>query len=94
MDYSPFQFCGTAGRQYPTGIALPRISHYDFWAIEWGYRRFYQFKTPEEELPFLNQWTIDHVKNPFLRFNGRAESGLNDPRAHVRGPWCQSDGNL
>lgn len=81
MDYSRFNFVAQPEDNIPQELLCPRISHYDFWAIEWGYRRFYQFKTPEEELPFLNQWTIDHVKNPFLRFNGGAESGLNDPRA-------------
>jgi hypothetical protein len=81
MDYSRFNFVVQPEDNMPRELLFPRISHYDYWAIEWGYRRFYQFADAEEEIPYLNKWVIEKTKDPYVRFNGGAESGLNDPRA-------------
>jgi len=83
MDYSRFNFVVQPEDNVPRELLFPRISHYDYWAIEWGYRRFYQFADAREEIPYLNGWVIEQTKDPFLRFNGGAESGLNDPRAQA-----------
>lgn len=81
MDYSRFNFVVQPEDNVPRDLLFPRISHYDYWAIEWGYRRFYQFADAHEEIPYLNQWVIEKTRDPYLRFNGGSESGLNDPRA-------------
>ena len=81
MDYSRFNFVVQPEDNVPRDLLFPRLSHYDFWAIEWGYRRFYQFADADQEIPYLNQWVIEKTGNPYLRFNGGSESGLNDPRA-------------
>jgi hypothetical protein len=83
MDYSRFNFVVQPGDNIPTDLLYPRLSHYDYWAIEWGYRRFYQFAQAQQEIPYLNQWVIEKTGDPYLRFNGGAESGLNDPRAQA-----------
>lgn len=83
MDYSRFNFVVQPGDNIPTDLLYPRLSHYDYWAIEWGYRRFYQFAQVQQEIPYLNQWVIEKTGDPYLRFNGGAESGLNDPRAQA-----------
>jgi len=83
MDYSRFNFVVQPEDNVPQNLLFPRISHYDYWAIEWGYRRFYQFAEAEEEIPFLNKWVIEKTQDPYLRFNGGAESRLNDPRAQA-----------
>ncbi|MCZ2416913.1 MAG: zinc-dependent metalloprotease, partial [Burkholderiales bacterium] len=81
MDYSRFNFVVQPEDNVSRELLFPRLSHYDNWAIEWGYRRLYQFADVQEEIPYLNQWVIEKTKDPYLRFNGGSESGLNDPRA-------------
>ena len=81
MDYSRFNFVVQPGDNVPQELLFPRISHYDYWAIEWGYKRFYQFADGWEEIPYLNKWVIEKTANPYLKFNGGSESGLDDPRA-------------
>lgn len=81
MDYSRFNFVVQPEDNIPYDLLFPKISHYDYWAIEWGYRRFYQFADARQEIPYLNRWVIEKTANPYLRFNGGSEMGLNDPRA-------------
>ena len=83
MDYSRFNFVAQPEDNIPQELLFPRISHYDYWAIEWGYRRFYQFADAQAEKPYLNKWVIEQTKNPYHRFNGGYESGHSDPRAQA-----------
>lgn len=78
MDYSRFNYVAQPEDNIPRELLFPRLSHYDDWAIEWGYRRYYQFDTPEEELPYLNEITTEKLKNPYYRFG--TETSSNDPR--------------
>src|SRR4029078_11150413 len=56
MDYARFNYVAQPEDNIsPVGL-FPRIGDYDKWAIEWGCRRFYEFKTPEAEKGKLNQW--------------------------------------
>jgi hypothetical protein len=63
MDYARFNYVaqpedGLSGEQLQG-----RIGDYDKWAIEWGYRRFYEFNSPEAEKGKLNQWTREKLKD-------------------------------
>ncbi len=78
MDYSRFNYVAQPEDNIPRELLFPRLSHYDDWAIEWGYRRYYQFDTPEEELSYLNEITTEKLKNPYYRFG--TETSANDPR--------------
>lgn len=78
MDYSRFNYVAQPEDNIPRELLFPRLSHYDEWAIEWGYRRYYQFSTPEEELPYLNEITTAKLENPYYRFG--TETSSNDPR--------------
>lgn len=78
MDYSRFNYVAQPQDNIPRELLFPRLSHYDEWAIEWGYRRYYQFDTPEEELPYLNELTTRKLENPYYRFG--TETSANDPR--------------
>lgn len=78
MDYSRFNFVAQPGDNIPQELLFPRISHYDEWAIEWGYRLLPQYNDPEAELTYINNWIIEKTKNPYYRFG--TESSSNDPR--------------
>lgn len=78
MDYARFNYVAQPEDQVGEKGIFPRIGDYDDWAIEWGYRRFYDFKTPEAEKSHLNQWVISKTNNPRLLFG--TESDQFDPR--------------
>lgn len=78
MDYARFNYVAQPEDRIPDSGIMPRIGDYDDWAIEWGYRRFYQFDSPEKEKEYLNKWVMDKMKNPRLWFG--TESNPFDPR--------------
>lgn len=78
MDYARFNYVAQPGDNIPRELLFPRINHYDNWAIEWGYRLFPEIDDPEKELPKINQWVIEKIKNPLYQFG--TESSQSDPR--------------
>src|SRR5690606_36110490 len=58
---------------------MARIGDYDKWAIEWGYRRFMQYDSPDAEKEHLNKWVIEKLKDNRLWFG--TESNIDDPRS-------------
>ncbi len=78
MDYARFNYVAQPEDNITEKGIYPRIGDYDNWAIEWGYRRFFDLKTPDSEKSKLNQWVIDKTKNPRLLFG--TESDTFDPR--------------
>ena len=78
MDYARFNYVAQPGDNIPRELLFPRINYYDNWAIEWGYRRFPEIDDPEKELPKVNQWIIEKIKNPLYQFG--TESSQSDPR--------------
>jgi hypothetical protein len=66
------------GDNIPRELLFPRISTYDNWAIEWGYRRFYEYDDPKKELPMINKWIMEKTADPLYFFG--TESSPNDPR--------------
>jgi len=78
MDYSRFNFVAQPEDRIPRELLFPRLSHYDNWAIEWGYRRFPTIDNPVNELPKLNKWIIEKTQDK--RFFFGTESSANDPR--------------
>ncbi len=79
MDYSRFNYVVQPEDNISPKLQYPRINDYDVWAIEWGYRRFLDLKTPESEADKLNQWIIEKNENPRLWFG--TETNPNDPRS-------------
>lgn len=64
---------------------IPKISAYDFFATEWGYKPIPSAATPEAEKPYLNKLAEQQVANPMLRFGdansedpGRQSEDLGD----------------
>jgi len=79
MDYARFNYVAQPEDGITQKGIFPRIGEYDTWAIEWGYRWYPQFKTPKEEVPFLNKLIIDSLaKNKRLYYGNEFSS--YDPR--------------
>ncbi len=79
MDYARFNYVAQPEDNIGRSGLFPRIGDYDKWAIEWGYRWYPQFKTPEEEVPYLQGITTERLKNKRLWFG--TETNPDDPRS-------------
>ena len=82
MDYARFNYVAQPEDNISQTGLFPRIGDYDKWAIEWGYRLFPEFKSPDEETAKLNSWTIEKLKNQRLWW-GDGEGNRDDPRSQT-----------
>lgn len=80
MDYARFNYVAQPEDGISEKGIFPRIGAYDKWAIEYGYRWFPQFKTPEAETPYLNNWIVNSMKRNKQLFFGYEMLAL-DPRS-------------
>jgi hypothetical protein len=80
MDYARFNYVAQPEDKISQAGLFPRIGVYDLWAIEWGYRWFPEFKTPEEETAYLNKWIISKLSADKRLWFG-TESSSDDPRS-------------
>jgi hypothetical protein len=79
MDYARFNYVAQPEDNIGQQGLFPRIGAYDKWAIEWGYRWFPEYKSPEDERGKLNQWIIEKTSgNKYLWFGH--ERLPDDPR--------------
>lgn len=79
MDYARFNYVAQPEDGIsPIGL-FPRIGDYDKWAIEWGYRWFPDTVRSEDEVPILNQLTIEKLKDNRYWFG--TETNPDDPRS-------------
>ena len=66
MDYARFNY---VAQPEDKGVSLmPDVGPYDKYAIMWGYRPILDAKSPEAELPTLNQWILDKKGDPVYRY--------------------------
>ncbi len=79
MDYARFNYVAQPEDNISRNGLMARIGDYDKWAIEWGYKLFPQYKTPEAEQEHLNKWVIEKLKDRRLWFG--TESNPDDPRS-------------
>jgi len=80
MDYARFNY---VAQPEDEGAGLhPRIGPYDKWSIEFGYRRFPDADTPEEERSILNDMIKERADDPYYRY-GRQQRGVVDPSAQT-----------
>jgi hypothetical protein len=64
-----------------------RMGEWDRFAVLWGYRPIPEARTPQEELPTLNQWITERAHLPWFRF-GSAQFGMDvewDPHRMTEG---------
>jgi hypothetical protein len=81
MDYARFNYVAQPEDNIGRAGLFPRVGDYDHWAIEWGYRRFMEFNSPEAEKAHLNKWVIEKLKNKRLWFG--TETNPDDPRSQA-----------
>ncbi|MBI3140111.1 MAG: zinc-dependent metalloprotease [Sphingobacteriales bacterium] len=79
MDYARFNYVAQPEDNISRKGLFPRIGDYDNWAIEWGYRRFMEYKDADAEKTYLNKWVIEKLKNHRLWW-GDGESFGDDAR--------------
>lgn len=79
MDYARFNYVAQPEDNISTAGLFPRIGDYDKWAIEWGYRLFPEYKSPDAEQSKLNAWVIEKLKDNRLWFG--TETNPDDPRS-------------
>lgn len=79
MDYARFNYVAQPEDNISTAGLFPRIGDYDKWAIEWGYRQFPAYKSPDAEQAKLNSWVIEKLKDNRLWFG--TETNPDDPRS-------------
>ncbi|MBN8864565.1 MAG: zinc-dependent metalloprotease [Sphingobacteriales bacterium] len=79
MDYARFNYVAQPEDNISRIGLFPRIGDYDKWAIEWGYKRFMQFKNEDEEKTYVNNWVIERLKDNRLWFG--TETNPDDPRS-------------
>jgi hypothetical protein len=82
MDYARFNYVAQPEDGLSGEELQGRIGDYDRWGIEWGYRLFPEFKSPEAEKGKLNQWTREKLKDRRLWW-GDGESNQDDPRSQT-----------
>lgn len=82
MDYARFNYVAQPEDGLSGEELQARIGDYDRWAIEWGYRLFPEFKSPEAEKGKINQWTREKLKDRRLWW-GDGESNQDDPRSQT-----------
>ena len=79
MDYARFNYVAQPEDNVGSKGIFPRIGDYDDWAIDWGYRMFAEYKSPEAEKTAMNKLVMEKMKNKRLWF-GDGESNRDDPR--------------
>lgn len=79
MDYARFNYVAQPEDNISHAGIFPRIGMYDKWAIEFGYRWMPEYKTAEEEEPYLNKWILEKLKED-KRYTFGTETDRDDPR--------------
>ena len=79
MDYARFNYVAQPEDNVSRSGIFPRIGMYDKWAIEWGYRWMPEYETAEAEIPHLNKWIIEKLRED-KRYTFGTELDRNDPR--------------
>ncbi len=79
MDYARFNYVAQPEDNISQVGLFPRIGDYDKWAIEWGYKLFPEYGSPEAEKARLNNWVIEKLKDKRLWFG--SELNPDDPRS-------------
>lgn len=70
MDYARYNYVAQPGDKNIRFIR--KMGPYDHYAINWGYRKIPNVKSPEEEVKTLDTWISDKANNPIYRFGGES----------------------
>jgi hypothetical protein len=78
MDYARFNYVAQPEDSIKEPGLFMRIGIYDNWAIQWGYSYLPDFKTAQDEVPYLNKLVINKLAED-KRYTFGGETG-DDPR--------------
>lgn len=81
MDYARFNYVAQPEDSVSPRGLISRIGEYDLWAIEWGYRWYPDFDSPEEEMAMLNKLVTAKQEERSLWFG--SELSTDDPRTQT-----------
>ncbi len=79
MDYARFNYVAQPEDHIGSSGIYPRIGVYDKWAVEWGYKNFYNGKRQIENADMLAKITTQRLTDRRLWFGGEGKEG--DPRS-------------
>ena len=79
MDYARFNYVAQPEDNITDAGLFPRIGIYDNWSIQWGYSYLPDFKTPQDEVPFMHKWVMKMLAED-KRYTFGTETDGNDPR--------------
>jgi len=79
MDYSRFNYVAQPEDSIPVELLVPQIGPYDRFAVMWGHKPIPGARTPDDELPVLDQWARMQDTIPWLRYE--TPGAPNDPGA-------------
>ncbi len=82
MDYARQNYVAQPGDGLVGDDFLRQIGPYDHYVINWGYRVLPEARTPEDELPILDRWILEHAGDPVYRFLAGPDM-VADPRAQT-----------
>lgn len=84
MDYARFNFIAQEG-DYERGVKLtpPEIGVYDEYVIKWLYTPIFTAKTSKEEVPVLENWITEQIKDPMFRYGRQQIYTRFDPSAQT-----------
>ena len=83
MSYAPYNYVAQPEDGVAVKDLIPRIGPYDYFAVQWGYKPISNTITPVEEIPVLDRWAAEQIKNPWLAYDGDSDfdsfNDINDP---------------
>ncbi|WP_439131352.1 zinc-dependent metalloprotease [Polaribacter sp.] len=79
MDYARYNYVAQPGDENIRFIR--QLGPYDHYAINWGYRKIPNAKTPFDEIKTLDKWIEEKADNPIYRFGAQRF----DPSAQTEG---------
>lgn len=84
MDYARFNFVAQPG-DLEKGVKMtpPDLGVYDYYAIKWLYTPLPDAATAEAEVPMLEKWISEKIKDPMYRYSKQQVYGILDPNAQT-----------
>ncbi|MGN6418570.1 MAG: zinc-dependent metalloprotease [Pseudobacter sp.] len=84
MDYARFNFVAQPG-DLEKGVRMtpPQLGVYDMYAIKWLYTPLPDVATAEAEVPVLQSWISEKIKDPMYRYSKQQIYGILDPNAQT-----------
>lgn len=79
MDYARYNYVAQPGDKNIRFIR--QLGPYDYYSINWGYRKIPNVNSPEQEVKMLDSWIEEKGDNPIYRFGGERF----DPSAQTEG---------